>query len=144
MARSGLGVTGAATAAQLNRPIGVAVDSSGNMYIADTYNHRVRKVAAGTEIITTTAGTGTPGYNGDGLANGATLYYPTGVAVDGGGNVYIADQSNQRIRKVTTATGMISTAAGTGGAGFAGEAGPATTARLFNPSGVAIDAFATC
>src|SRR5437899_1579155 len=81
---------GLATAAQLYYPNGLTVDGSGNIFVADTGNHRVRQVSAATGNIATIAGTGTPGYNGDGPATGASLNYPAGVAVDGPGNVYIA------------------------------------------------------
>ncbi len=107
---------GPATHAALsNQPYGVAVDSSGNLYIADTYNNRIRKVdAAG--IITTVAGTSSPGYSGDGgLAVNAQLNSPHGVAVDGAGNIYIADSGNNRIRKVSS-DGVITTVAGNGNA----------------------------
>ena len=136
---------GAATAAQLNRPFGVAVDGAGNLYIADNRNHRIRKVdAAG--VITTVAGTGnTWGFGGDGgAATAAQLAWPRGVAVDGAGNLYIAD-GNHRIRKVD-AGDVITTVAGTGtfsytgaGRGFGGDGGAATAARLSSPSGVAPD-----
>jgi hypothetical protein len=134
------GDSGLATAAQLNYPYGVSFDPAGNMYIADTNNHRVRKVAAGSGIITTLAGTGTAGYNGDGTATTANLYTPQGVAADAAGNVYIADTSNDRVRKVVTGTGVISTVAGTGVAGFLGEGGPAISARMNGPVGMAVDA----
>ncbi len=137
------GDAGLATAAQLNRPTGVVVAASGNFYIADAYNHRVRKVTSATGVITTTAGTGTAGYNGDGPATGANLYYAWGVAVDAEENVFIADYNNHRIRKVTAATGIISTVAGMTGAGFIGEAGPGPSARLYYPTGVAADASGT-
>jgi hypothetical protein len=130
---------GIATAAQLYNPKSVDVDGAGNLYIADWYNHRVRMVTAATGIITTVAGSGTAGYNGDGPATGAHLNQPYGVSVDAAGNVYIADTYNHRLRKVTVATGLISTVAGTGPAGFLGEAGPATTARLYYPVGVTVD-----
>ncbi len=133
------GDNGLATAAQLNYPYGVTLDAAGNIYIADTNNHRIRRVTAASGIITTVAGTGTAGYNGDGLATTAQLYSPEGVAVDGTANVYIADTNNQRIRKVTAATGVISTVAGTGAAGFSGEGGLATAAQVHSPIGVAID-----
>ena len=109
---------GVATAAQLYYPYGVSFDPAGNMYIADTYNHRVRRVAVGSGIITTIAGTGAVGYNGDGPATSANLYYPEGVAADAAGNVYISDTSHNRIRKV--AAGVISTVGGTGAGGFSG------------------------
>jgi hypothetical protein len=128
---------GLATAAQLSYPYGVNVDAAGNIYIADTHNHRVRAVDATTGNIATIAGNGTPGYNGDGPATSAELFYPSGVAVDGSGNVYIADQFNERVRKV--AGGIISTVIGTGVAGFTGEGGLATSARVSLPIGVAVD-----
>jgi sugar lactone lactonase YvrE len=129
---------GSATSASLDDPFGVAVDSSGNLYIADEYNQRIRKVSpAG--VITTIAGNGTSGYNGDGgSATSAELYYPGGVAVDSSGNVYIADTDNQRIRKVTAA-GLISTIAGTGNSGFSGDGSAATSATMDDPSGIAVD-----
>ncbi len=136
------GDDGQAPAAQLNYPEGVAVAPGGTLYITDTLGHRVRKVTAPSAalLMLTVAGTGTPAYDGDGgPAVAAKLMYPEGVAVDASGNIYIADTSNHRIRKVTAATGIITTYAGTGVAGFAGEAGPATTARLFYPQGLALD-----
>ena len=134
------GDSGVATAAQLNYPYGVSFDAAGNMFIADTNNHRIRRVAAGSGIITTIAGTGAAGYNGDGAATSANLYYPEGVAADTAGNVYIADTNNDRVRKVAAGTGVISTVAGTGIGGFAGEGGPATAARISAPVGMATDA----
>jgi uncharacterized protein (TIGR03437 family) len=129
---------GAATSAQLNSPEGVAVDSAGNVYIADSGNARVRKVdASGT--ISTVAGNGTPGYGGDGgAAAGAQLYTPTAVAVDGAGNLFIADFNNSRIRKVS-AGGTISTVAGNGNSGYSGDGAPATSAQINLPQGVAVD-----
>ncbi len=132
-----------ATSAALNGPVGVAVDSSGNLYIADMNNHRVRKVTMSTGIITTIAGTGTGTYNyvNNGDATSASLYYPNGVALDSSGNVYIADTSNQRIRKVTVSTGIITNVAGNNNNGwFSGDGGSATSARFFNPRAVALDA----
>jgi uncharacterized protein (TIGR03437 family) len=126
----------AATAAQLNRPQGIAVDSSGNVYVADTQNARVRKISGGT--ITTVAGSGTPGYGGDGgSATAAQLYVPIGVAVDASGNLYIADFTNNRIRKVSG--GIITTVAGNGLSGYSGDSGPAASAQLNGPTGVAVD-----
>ncbi|XID94937.1 S-layer homology domain-containing protein [Paenibacillaceae bacterium WGS1546] len=129
---------GNATSAQLNHPFGVAIDSSGNLYIADYQNNRIRKVdASGT--ISTVAGTGIPGYSGDGgQATSATLSNPMGVAVDDSGNLYISDTANGRIRKVD-ASGTISTVAGTGEYGYSGDGGPATSAQLSSPNGVATD-----
>jgi sugar lactone lactonase YvrE len=132
---------GAATAANLRYPDGIAVDGAGNLYIADTVNVRIRKVTAATGIITTIAGTGTQGYSGEaGPATAAQLGLPTGVAVDGAGNLYIADTSNSRIRKVTRATGLITTVAGSGSYGFGGDGGAALAAQLNGPYGVAVDA----
>ena len=148
----------------------------GNVYIADRYNHRIRKVTVSTGIITTIAGTGTISYSGDnGAATSATLYQPYGVVVDASGrilyycplhrytvssamfdeiffylffdiplsnigNMYIADRYNNRIRKVTVSTGIITTIAGTGSASYSGDNGAATSAELNNPTGVALDA----
>src|SRR5204862_483092 len=93
---------GAATSASLNSPVAVALDASGNLYVADQGNHRIRKVAAATGIITTVAGNGINGFAGDGgAATSASLNYPDRVALDASGNLYIADQRNNRIRKVT-------------------------------------------
>ncbi len=131
---------GAATSAELNYPGNVAVDSAGNLYIADTGNHRVRKVAAGTGIITTVAGNGTFGFSGDGGAGtSAELYNPYSAAVDRAGNLYIADEGNNRVRKVAAGTGIITTVAGNGTGGFSGDGAAATSAELKYPSGVAMD-----
>ena len=126
---------GAATAAQLNRAVGVALDAAGNLYIADVWNHRIRKVdAAG--VISTVAGGGSGGDGGP--ATEARLFFPRDVALDGAGNLYIADEGNNRIRKVDTA-GVISTVAGNGTRGFGGDGGPAVAAQLHWPRGVALD-----
>jgi uncharacterized protein (TIGR03437 family) len=131
-----LGDNGPATSAQLSNPYGVAVDSAGNLYVADWGNNRIRKVANGT--ITTVAGNGTRGFSGDnGPPTNAQLANPQGVAVDSAGNLYIADFGNFRIRKVSN--GVITTVAGNGTPGFSGDNGPATGAQLANPYGVAID-----
>ena len=127
---------GLATAAQLDQPAGVAVDSAGNLYIADCWNHRIRKVSNG--VISTVAGNGTPGFSGDnGPATSAQLSDPTGVAVDSAGNLYIADMFSNRIRRVSN--GAITTVAGNGTQGFSGDNGPATSAQLSNPYAVAVD-----
>jgi sugar lactone lactonase YvrE len=129
---------GPATSACLNYPTGVAAGADGALFIADYYNHRVRKVDPG-GTITTVAG-GTAGFCGDGgPATGACLNYPTGVAVDAAGTLYIADQANGRIRKVDTA-GTITTVAGRGLGTFCGDGGAATSACISNPTGVAVDA----
>src|ERR1700751_4501787 len=129
---------GPATSAALNTPIGVAVDVAGNLYIADSFNNRIRKVNA-TGIITTVAGNGDARFSGDhAAATNGSLRAPFGVAVDKVGNVYIADTSNQRIRKVD-ASGTITTVAGNGTEGFSGDGGPAAQARLNFPTGVTVD-----
>jgi sugar lactone lactonase YvrE len=131
---------GPATSAQLSTPRGVAVDASGNLYIADYGNNRIRKVTAATGVITTVAGNGTAGYNGDNIAaTAAELKNPFALAVDAVGNLYIADYLNQRIRKVTAANGMITTVAGTGTAGYNGDNIAAASATVKNPTGVAVD-----
>ena len=129
---------GPATAAYLDRPYGVALDGAGNLYIGDEGNERIRKVdAAG--VITTVAGDGTRGFGGDGgPATAAQLSFPHGVAVDGAGNLYIADMFNQRIRKVDAA-GVISTVAGDGTWGYGGDGGAAVAAQLAGPTNVALD-----
>src|SRR2546425_11373876 len=128
---------GPATAASCV-PYRVARDSAGNLYVADGSSRRIRKVSAA-GIITTVAGRGTGQSSGDGgPATLAELIQPLGVAVDPAGNVYIADEGSNRIRKVNTA-GIISTIAGNGKQGFDGDGGPATSASLYEPSGVAVD-----
>ena len=122
---------GPATAALLDYPWSVASDFSGNVYIADYYNHRVRMVNT-SGIITTIAGVGTPGFSGDGgPATAAQIYYPYGVAVDASGNVFISDWYNHRVRRVD-ASGIITTYAGNGTPGFSGDGGPATAAQIQN------------
>jgi len=143
---------GPATKAELGGPFGVALDKAGNLFIADTYNSVIRKVSATTGIITTVAGNGTFGYSGDGgLATQAELAWPKSVAVDTAGNIYISDSSNQVIRKVTVATGKISTIAGGGNGCTAetdvyGDGCPAIYANFEVPGygtgtgGIAVDA----
>jgi hypothetical protein len=137
----------AAVSAELNQPWGVTVDSSGNLYIADTANQCIRRVDAGTGIITTVAGNGVSSGVGDGKgtfsgdggqATLAGLSLPYAVAFDASGNLFIPDSANNRIRRVAL-TGIISTVAGTGSAGWKGDGFAATAAFLNNPSGVALD-----
>ncbi|HEX6889354.1 MAG TPA: hypothetical protein VF141_01630 [Chryseolinea sp.] len=132
---------GLAIDAYLDTPQGVTLDNVGNLYIVDSGNNAIRKVDASTGIITTIAGTGQWGYDGDGKqAVHAKLYAPSRVAVDELGDVYIADQGSHVIRKITKATGVINTLAGTAGiAGYSGDGGPAVDARLSSPQGVAVD-----
>ncbi|MFZ0692394.1 MAG: Ig-like domain repeat protein [Acidobacteriaceae bacterium] len=132
---------GAATAATLNSPEGIAVDAAGDLYIADTDNNAVREVIAATGKIATIAGdgTGVPGFSGDaGLAIHAKLDAPYAVALDYAGNLYVADSGNNRVRQVNTA-GNINTYAGNGTPAYLGDGGAATSAELYSPLGVACD-----
>jgi NHL repeat len=122
------------TAASFNAPLSVAVDASGNVYVADLYNQKIRKVTAA-GVVTTLAGSGSVG-SADGTGAAATFGYPYAVAVDAGGNVYVADTNNSKIRKVT-AVGDVTTLAGTGNPG--GVNGPAGSATFDTPTGVAVD-----
>jgi hypothetical protein len=134
---------GPAIQAGLN-PRGMAIDAGGNLYLADTGNNRIRKLNLATGIITTVAGNGVKGFQGDGgPAAGAQLDGPTGVAVDTKGDVYIADgtgDGTNRIRKITVATGVITTIAGNGAQGYSGDGGPATLAQFRFLGGMATDA----
>jgi uncharacterized protein (TIGR03437 family) len=134
---TGAGDNGPALNALLFQPSGLLFDSSGNLYIADTLNNRIRRVSRDGNIITV-AGNGSAGYSGDnGYATAAQLDSPEGIAFDSAGNLYIADTGNHVIRKI--AGGLISTIAGTGTAGNTGDGGPATAATLFQPSAVLPD-----
>jgi hypothetical protein len=132
---------GPATSAQLHSPNGLAVDSAGNLYIADTGNVPIRKVSSG--VITTVAGNGTVGFSGDGgSAVNAEFYSPAGIALDSLGNLYIADTYNNCIRKLSN--GVITTVAGSGPSNgyqgsYGGDNGPATSALMYSPSAVAVD-----
>ena len=136
---------GPATSAELfsaGQPFsGVAMDAAGDLYISDTYNQAIRMVNAATGIITTVAGNGSFGFSGDGgPATKAQLWYPAGISLDSAGNLYIADQSNYRVRKVTAATGIISTVAGNGNAGQTVVDGVAATASVVEePEELAFD-----
>ena len=131
---------GPATQARIAEPYGVAIDSAGNIYIADTRNNRIRKVTKSTGIISTIAGNGQESFSGDGgQATAAALSQPTGIAVDSNGTLYIADQHNNRIRKVAT-NGIITTVAGNGeNASYTGENGPAVNAHICFPYDVTVD-----
>jgi sugar lactone lactonase YvrE len=130
---------GLATAAQLNNPMGIAVDLFGNLYIADSSNNCIRKInSAG--IITTIAGNGNEGFSGDnGPATIAMFYNPVDVILDNIGNIYVTDTQNSRVRKISSSNGIITTIAGNGSQGFSGDGGLATTASIYIPLGIAIN-----
>lgn len=130
---------GQATAASIKSPEGVAAAANGDLYICDSDNHVIRKVAYSTGIITTVAGNGSPGYSGDGgPATAAKLKFPEDVAVATNGDVYIADTGNHVIRKVTAATGTITTVAGNGSPGYSGTGLIATASSLKSPRGIQV------
>lgn len=131
---------GPATTASLYIPYDVALDTEGNLYIADNYNNVIRKVNISTGIISTVAGDGTSGSTGDGgPATSAQLYYPSGVTFDTAGNLYICDYSNDVVRKVDTITGNISLFAGNFGKDYSGDGGPATLASISGPNKAEFD-----
>lgn len=131
---------GPATAALLNLPAGLAIDSAGDIFIADSGNNRIRRIDGTSGNITTVAGNGTAAFAGDGgPAVAASLNSPGGVAVDVSGNLYIADTANNCIRRVDAVTGNISTVAGTGNAGFNGDGIAATAANLYSPTSVILN-----
>ena len=130
------GDNGPAGSAQFNSPAGLAVDSAGNVYIADQGNYRIREVSQG--IVTTVAGNGYQSFSGDnGPAASAQFWNPAGIAADSAGNLYIADSGNNRIREISH--GIIASVVGDGAAGFGGDNGPATAAHLNDPGSIAVD-----
>jgi hypothetical protein len=130
---------GNATDALMSPATSIALDNSGNLYIADTFNNRIRKVDAARANISTFMGTGSTGFNGDGgPASSAMLNAPSGLSFDGMGNLYIADQGNNVIRMVDPAGLVVSTVAGRGAAGLTGDGGPATAALLNGPTGLTV------
>lgn len=144
---AGLGKGSSAAHSALDHPQNVVVDAQGDVFISDTYNNRVVEVTSKGKV-TTVAGSGVAGYSGDGgRAASAKLNEPTGLALDAKGNLYIADSANNVIRRVDVKTGIITTVAGDyaadkasdGLGGFSGDGGPATSARLDDPQGVALD-----
>ena len=135
-----IGDESAATLATLRFLSALARDKEGNIYIADTFNHRVRKVDIKSGIITTIAGNGKDGFSGDdGPAVEASLSVPSGILLDQESNIYISDLRNNRIRKIDKATGIIKTVAGNGEIGFEGDDGPAIEATMSNPSSIAMN-----
>jgi sugar lactone lactonase YvrE len=136
----GIGDGELATRAVLSHPGCLALDSKGSLYIADAFAHRVRRVDAVTGRIETVAGTGSPGYNGDGIpAVKAQLNYPGGLLVDGS-SLYIGDYYSNRVRRVDLQSGLIATVAGSGEAGSEGDGGPAVQASMLNPHALTMDA----
>jgi sugar lactone lactonase YvrE len=134
------GDNGPATAAQLDSPAGLALDSAGDLFIADSHNHRIREVSSATGTIATIAGIGAPGFSGDGgPAKSAQLDRPTALAFDFAGNLYLADTNNHRVRRIAVANGAIATVAGNGIEAFTGDNGPATAASIDSPNGLALD-----
>ncbi len=127
-------VDGSGTSASFSHPSGVTIDASSNVYVADVYNHKIRKITP-TGMVSTLAGSGEQGSD-DGSGSSARFYYPTGVAVDASGNVYVADSYNRKIRKITP-MGTVSTLAGSGISGSADGSGG--SASFWTPNGVAVD-----
>ncbi len=138
-AQTNIGDDGLANAATLEFPSGIAIDSKGNVYIAERRGCRIRKVDFQTGIITTIAGIGEQGFSGDGgPANKAKIKHPELISIDSQDNIIITDRGNSRIRKIDTKSGIITTIAGNGKVGYRGDGGPATEARLSYPFGVLI------
>lgn len=133
---------GPADQAKLDNPFDLAFDSVGNLIFADTQNHRIRRVDAKSNVITTVVGTGEPTFNGDGgAAASASLHQPYGVAIDNADNLYIVDRLNFRIRRVDAITGIITTIAGTGDKAHSGhDGGLAIHAALLEPNDIALSA----
>jgi hypothetical protein len=143
---AGTGVTGytgdggPATAARFGRVIGLCRDRYGNLYVGDWDNARIRKINIATGVVTTFAGSGVAGYDGDGgPAIAAKIRKPSGLFMDSCDNMYIGDEESHVVRRIDAVSGIITTIAGTGTSGFSGDGGPATAANLFRPAGVALD-----
>ncbi len=128
---------GAATSVNLNNPTALALDGAGNLYFSDQFNHRIRLLSGGQ--VTTIAGTGTAGYNGDGAPLNTNLNYPGSLVVDPSGAIFFTDGPNQRLRKISADRSQITTIAGTGAAGYNGDGIPAATAQLNFAFGLALD-----
>ncbi len=130
---------GLAVVTRLNMPFDVALDARGDLFFSDTFNHRIRKVDRATGRITSVAGNGTAGFSGDGgPATRAQLNEPYGIAVGPGGELFVADRLNRRVRRVDPRHGTITTVAGTGAKVFSGDGGPGLAAGLVEPNGVAL------
>lgn len=128
------GDNGPAISATIDSPTGLALDSANNLYLADTHNHRIRRIDVTTGLITTIAGTGISSFSGDNIpATNSSLALPHGLTIDASGNLFVADTSNHRIRRIDAATGLITTVIGTGTQGFSGDIAPAVSATLDSP-----------
>jgi len=137
------GDNGPATNAEIDGSCQLFADNTGNIFIADQWNHAIRRVDATTGIITTIAGNGMPGYTGDnGPATDAQLNQPTGIFIDAQNNIFIAQYQDEAIRRIDAVTGIITTVAGTGIGGYSGDGGPATNAKL-TCSDVCLDNYGT-
>ena len=131
---------GPAARASLNGPFDLGFDPAGNLYFSDTFNHRIRRIAAQSGIIATIAGSGAAGCSGDGgPAVAAAFNEPYGIAVDRAANLYVADRHNHCVRRIDGASGIVTTFAGNGDAGYSGDGGAAVLARLVEPNGLAFD-----
>ncbi len=129
-------VNGTGTSAQFSRPLGLCLDGAGNLYVADETNHSIRKIVISTGVVTTLAGNGTAG-TANGTGTGARFGSPTGICYDGAGNIYVAEQGNNRIRKIVVATGVVTTVAGSTTGGYVDGIG--TAARFNQPYGICTD-----
>jgi DNA-binding beta-propeller fold protein YncE len=124
----------------LNNPFDVAFDAAGNLFLSDTFNHRVRRVDAKTGVITTVAGDGTKGFSGDGgPATRARMDEPYGIVLDRAGNLFVADRLNRRVRRVDAGSGVMTTVAGDGSKAFSGDGDPGDRAGLVEPNSLALD-----
>ncbi len=134
-----LGDGGPANVAKLNNPIDMTVDPTGNLFIADNINNRIRKVD-GSGNISTYAGIGYPGYSGDSAAaTNANIFQPSGIVSDAAGNIFFSDFANARVRRIDAVTGIITTFAGNGTSGYGGDGGPAKAAEIYFPQGLAVN-----
>lgn len=131
---------GSALDARLSFPMGIVIDSRGNVVFADYQNCRIRRIDASSGLITTIAGTGEEGSTGDGgPATAASVDYPDRIAIDSAGDIFLEEGGKGKVRRIDAKTGLITTVAGIGIQGFSGDLGPAVNAKIHNPSGVAVD-----
>src|SRR5579872_3252580 len=131
---------GPAMQALLNNPFDLAFDPNGSLCFSDTYNHCIRRIDARSGVITTIAGTGEPGFSGDGgPATRAQMNQPYGMVIDRSGNIYVADRLNGRVRRIDGTSGVITTLAGDGSGKYNGDGGPSTKSGMAEPNGLALD-----